>query len=525
MKFLRTASVLAACLMTLPAAAAQVAGGRSGEPGNCAALALLRLPHVTITQAQSVAAGTLKDSQSATGRPPVDGSTLPAFCRVAATARPTPDSDIRFEVWLPLAHWNGKYLGGGNGVWAGTIAYDNMVPGLLAGYVASATDMGHQGNPLDGSFIAGHPEKLVDFGHRAVHETTLAAKQIINAFYGKPASRSLYMSCSTGGRVGLMEAYRYPADFDAISAMAPGNSMVDLMVAHVWGNQLLHKDPGSMISPATFQMVRQAVVAACDADDGVKDGIVSAPQRCGFDPAAMQCTAAGAPSCLTAAQVAALRGIYAGPRNPRTGKQIFAGFPRGSEGMLPLMIGGPMFPYAETFMRSVVFQDPQWDSRSFDFDRDVLRARRAGSRQMDVPSDGVRTFLERGGKLLLSHGTADGLIPYGNTVNLYEALTKSVGKARDNARLFLLPGMAHCRGGEGLSEVDMLAVIDQWVETGNAPERIIARNPANAVPRTRPLCPYPQEAKYVGTGSTDEAANFLCAAPSDTPTLHTSSTQ
>ena len=490
-----------------------IAATNRAHAAECTTLAALKLPHVTITLAEPVAAGAFKEPPPGFGRPAVDAAKLPAFCRVAATARPTLDSDIRFEVWMPLANWNGKYMGGGNGVWAGTIAYDNIVPGLVAGYAAAATDMGHQGSPLDASFMAGHPEKLVDFGHRAVHETTVAAKQIVKAFYGKPARRSLYASCSTGGRVGLMEAYRYPRDFDAISAMAPGNSMVDLSAGALWtARQALPAlaGVGGRIDAARFLMVNKAVIGACDADDGVKDGIVSAPQRCGFDPVVLLCKAGDAPDCLTDAQVAAFRGMYSGARNPRTGEQILPGYPRGSEGVLWLLAGGPLYPWAPSFYRSVVFEDPNWDPSSFDFDRDLERARQTASDALDVPAAGVRNFLARGGKLLLSHGTADGLIPYGNTVNFYEALQKSAGRSRNNARLFLVPGMAHCRDGDGPSDIDVLSVMDHWVQTGKAPERIIAGNPPSRAPRTRPLCPYPQEAQYTGTGSTDEAENFRC---------------
>jgi hypothetical protein len=479
---------------------------------DCAGLASLQLPHVTLTAAVPVAAGTFTMPPVA-ALPPADFSHLPAFCRVQGTARPTPDSDIRFEVWLPLANWNGKYVGGGNGIWAGAINYADMVAPLAAGYATATTDMGHQGNALDAAFLMGHPEKLVDFGHRAVHETTVAAKAIVTAYYGTRARRALYASCSTGGRVGLMEAYRYPRDFDAISAMAPGNSMVDLAAGTLWTAQLALTAPGGRIPGAKFLKVYQAVVAACDADDGVRDGIVSAPQRCGFDPAAMQCKAGDAPDCLTAPQVAAFRGMYEGARHPRTGKPIVPGFPRGSEGTMWLIAGGPLYSWVPSFLRSVVFQDPDWDPASFDYDRDLERARQAAGGQLDIPPAGARAFLARGGKLLLSHGTADGLIPPGNTVNFHEALQASVGKGRANERLFLVPGMSHCAGGAGPHVFDVLSVLDQWVETNKAPERIIASNPPGATPRTRPLCPYPREAQYRGEGSTDEAASFRCAMP------------
>ncbi len=449
------------------------------------------------------------------GAPPADYSKLPAFCRVAATSKPSADSDIRFEVWLPLDNWNGKYVGGGNGVWAGSVAYGDMAGPLAAHYATAASDVGHQGSPMDGSFAAGHPEKLTDFGHRAVHETTVAAKAILQAFYDKPADRALYVSCSTGGRIGLMESYRYPEDFDGISAMAPANPMVALMIGTLWTGYVAQKDDASRLPVAKLQLVHQAVLDSCDASDGVKDGIVGAPQRCGFDPASLQCKAGDAPDCLTTAQVTALRGIYTGPRNSRNGKLLYPGFSMGSEGQVSTLINGKEpFPVATSFFRDLVFKNPKWDFRTFNYDRDVKLAEATGSSDLDVPPKGPKVFLERGGKLLLSHGWADGLIPPQSTVDFFSKLERSAGKkGRTNARLFMVPGMGHCGGGDGPSTIDMLSVIDQWVATGVAPERIVASNAPGATPRTRPLCPYPQEAKYMGKGSTDEEKNFRCTLP------------
>jgi len=434
---------------------------------------------------------------------------------VAGTIKPTPDSDIRFEVWMPTAaNWNGKFIGVGNGAWAGLISYPEMVESLSRGYATAATDDGHQGDPLDAGFATGHPEKLIDFGYRAPHEMTVAAKATIEAFYGKGASRSLFVSCSTGGRQGLMEAYRYPADYDGISSMAPANPMAPLMVSSLWTGYVALKDKASMIPPAKFGMVQKAAVAACDANDGVKDGIISSPKSCRFDPAVLQCKANDASDCLTSAQVTALRGIYNGPKNPRTGQSINPGFEPGSEDEFPIQTTGPEpFGVATTYMRKLVFKDPKWDFRSFDYDRDVTRALQVGSETLDVPPTGLDAFFNGGRKLLLSHGWADGLIPAMSTVNFYTALTNHLGakKADAGARLFMAPGMGHCGDGDGPSVFDVISTIDKWVETGSAPARIIASNPPIAPPRTRPLCPYPQEAVYSGTGSTDDEKNFKCS--------------
>ncbi len=266
---------------------------------------------------------------------------LPAFCRVAGTIKPTPDSDIRFEVWMPSSGWNGKYVSAGNGVWAGSISYFEMIQPLMRGYATAATDVGHQGNPLDASFAAGHPEKLVDFAHRALHVTTVNAKATIERFYEKKPQRSLYVSCSTGGRIGLMEAYRYPDDFDGISAMAPANAMVPLMISSLWTGYVALKDEASRLPPPKLTMVKAAAVKACDMNDGVNDGVIADPRGCKFDAAALACKAGDAPDCLTAAQVTALKGVYDGPRNPRTGAQIDPGFSVGSEAMWPIQTMGP----------------------------------------------------------------------------------------------------------------------------------------------------------------------------------------
>ena len=486
----------------------------------CEKLSGLKLPNTQITAAQSVAAGAFKPPEGggagAPGAGPAAYSRLPAFCRVAGTSRPTADSDIRFEVWMPASGWNGKFVGVGNGVWAGSITWSSMVEPLAMGYATAATDDGHQGNPLDASFAAGHPEKLVDFAHRAPHEMTVAAKAVIAAFYGKKANRSLFVSCSTGGRQGLMEAHRYPADYDGISSMAPANPMVSLMVSSLWTGHATLKDAASRIPPQKFAVVHKAVVEACDANDGVKDGIVSAPGSCRFDAAALQCKGDEQPDCLTAPQVAALRAIYEGPRNPRTGKQIYPGFSPGSETMFPIQTSGPEpFAVATTYMKSLVFKDPNWNFRSFDYDKDVTRAMQEHSAQLDVPPNGLDPFFAGGRKLLLSHGWADGLIPSMSTVNFYTDLTTRLGpkKAAAGTRLFMIPGMGHCAGGEGPFVFDAISTLDKWVDSGHAPERIVVSNPPGAPARTRPLCPWPQEAKYSGTGSTDEEKNFTCATP------------
>lgn len=504
------------CLLTL--ATLGTFHAPRAHAGQCAQLSGLKLGQVQISLAEEVAAGAFRPPAGAAGMPgmpPDMYAHLPAFCRVAGTMRPTPDSDIRFEVWMPAANWNGKFVATGNGVWAGSITYFSMIAPLGMGYATAATDDGHQGSALDAGFAAGHPQKLIDFGYRAVHDMTVTAKALIAAFYGSAAQRSLFVSCSTGGRQGLMEAYRYPKDYDGISAMAPANPMVGLMVSSLWTGDATLRNAASYIPPNKFALIHQAVLKACDASDGIRDGILSSPQSCHFNPAVLQCKAQEAPDCLTGAQVAALRAIYQGPRDPRTGKSLFAGFEPGSEGQLPIQTIGPKpFGAAVTYMGDLVFKDPNWNFRDFDYDRDVERARQVGSADLDVPASGLVAYLADGRKLLLSHGWADGLIPPGNTVQFYRQLTQHLDRAQArNARLFMIPGMQHCGGGDGPFVFDPISIVDHWVATDEAPQRIVVANPPGAPPRTRPLCPYPQVALYSGHGSTDEQKNFSCAAP------------
>jgi hypothetical protein len=501
--------------MTLALSLLLAARMQGVHAANCEELVTsLQLADTSISLAESVAPGAFKPpGPPGPGVPAARFGTLPAFCRIAGTIKPTPDSDIRFEVWMPATGWNGKFVGVGNGVWAGAISYFEMVAPLTRGYATAATDDGHQGNALDASFAAGHPEKLIDFGYRGPHEMTRVAKATIAAYYGKPASRALFASCSTGGRQGLMEAYRYPHDYEVISSMAPANPMVPLMVSSLWTGYAAMKNEASRLTPVQLALAHKAAIAACDADDGVKDGIISAPERCHFDPSVLLCKAGTETDCLTAAQVEALRAIYKGPRDPRKGKAIFAGFEPGSEIQVAIQAAGPQpFGAAVSFMRDLVFKDPSWDFRSLDYGKDVDRARETASAILDVPATGLDAFFAQGGKLLLSHGWADGLIPPGNTVEFYTALAGRLGarKSEQSVRLFMIPGMTHCSGGEGPFVVDVLSTIDSWAETGHAPERIIASNPPGASARTRPLCPYPQQAAYSGSGSTDEEQSFHC---------------
>jgi feruloyl esterase len=483
----------------------------------CESLASLALPGGTVTLAQTVAAGEFKEPPGGPPRKGLPGNftRLPAFCRVAATLRPSADSEIKIEVWMPVQGWNGKFQAVGNGGWSGSIMYPSLGGALLHGYAAASTDTGHAGG--SGSFALGHPEKLIDFGYRAVHEMTLKAKAVIAAYYGDGPKLSYWNGCSSGGKQGLKEAQRFPGDYNGIIAGAPANYWTHLMVGSLWTAQAVHKDEASMIPASKYPLIHKAVLEACDALDGVKDGVLEDPTRCHFDPQTLLCKGDDTSDCLTAAQVEAARKIYGGAKNPRTGKQIYPGLTPGSELAWGGLAGERPFGIPLDHFRYVVFKDPGWDWRKLNFDSDVALADKLDNGTINAIDPNLKPFLDRGGKLLLYHGWNDPLIAPGNSVNYYRSVLGTIGgasKTADSFRLFMVPGMGHCGGGEGTSVFDSMSVIEQWVEKGQPPERITAMHIANGrADRTRPLCPYPQVAVYTGSGSTDDAANFVCKAP------------
>ncbi len=481
----------------------------------CESLAALALPDTTITMAQTVAAGSFAMPGGGFMPSPISPKTLPAFCRVAATLRPSPDSDIKIEVWLPVDRWNGKFQGVGNGGWTGSITYPALMEALQKGYASASTDTGHTGNPLDGSFALGHPEKVVDFGYRAVHEMTLQAKAIVAAFYGKSAQYSYWNGCSSGGKQGLKEAQRYPNDYDGIIAGAPANYWTHLTAATVWAGAATHKDEASFIPPAKYRVIHDAVVKACDAVDDLKDGLIDDPRRCHFDPKTVECPGADAPACLTAPQVEAVKKIYGPATNPRTKEAIFPGLEPGSELGWGFMAGGKEpseIGMAE--FRNIVYHDANWDWRTFDFDKGVALAEKVDNNTITANDPNLKPFFSHGGKLLMYHGWTDPLIAPENSINYYTSVLDKMGgasKAGDSIRLFMVPGMDHCGGGEGPNVFDSVGVMEQWVEKGNPPMQMVASHVASGqVDRTRPLCTYPQVARYKGSGSIDEAVNFVC---------------
>ncbi len=489
-----------ACLTAVPTFAA-----------TCESLAKLAFPDATVNMAQVVPAGEFKQP----GNPPRGADpykTLPAFCRVMATLRPSSDSDIKVEVWLPSNGWNGKFQAVGNGGWAGVISYSALAEAVQGGYASASTDTGHVGGR--GTFALDHPEKLIDFSYRSEHEMTVKSKAVIQAFYGNAPKLSYWNGCSTGGRQGLKEAQKYPDDYDAIIAGAPANRTA----ISLWIADAVLKNPDSYIPPAKYPMIHQAALARCDAKDGVKDGLIDDPTKCDFDPKVLLCKGGDGPECLTAPQVAAAKKIYSPGINPRTGQQTFSSLVPGTELGWGIQALGPE-PSQNIYdqYKYVVFKSENWDWKTFNFDADVARGDLPENVPMNATDPNLKAFFAHNGKLLLYHGWSDPNVPTLNTIKYYKSVVDTMGgaaKTSDNVRLFLEPGMGHCGGGEGPNVFDKVSALEQWVEQKKAPEKMIASHMTDGkVDRTRPLCAYPQVAKYKGTGSIDDAANFTCKAP------------
>jgi feruloyl esterase len=512
--------MLSAIAFTLAAA------GLQAESAPCQRLATLALPDTTITAAVLVPAGP-PGGPGAGPRgegAPVDGrgggrgqgvqaaTALPEHCRVVVVLAPSADSHIEAEIWLPTTAWNGKFQAVGNGGWAGAISYGAMAGALTEGYAVASTDTGHAGGSA--LFAIDAPEQLVDFAHRAVHEMTVQSKSLIAAYYGRAPRLSYWNGCSTGGRQGLMSAQRYPSDFDAILAGAPANNQTRL---HAWDLSVAVpalRDPAAAVPPETLELVNRAVVAACDADDGVVDGLLTDPRACTFDVAELQCRAGAGADCLTAPQVASVRRAYA-PATTSDGRVVFPGKVPGSETGLGGLLGGQRAPGVSVGSFQVAYGDPGWDPLTFDLDRDLpVVDQRVGALVNAVDPD-LRAFKARGGKLLLFHGWNDTAISPGNAIDYYESVLAEMGPDQDDwMRLFMAPGMGHCGGGVGPNQVNWMGALERWRESDAAPDRIEAVHVTGSrVDMTRPLCPYPKVATYAGVGSTSDAASFVCRAP------------
>jgi hypothetical protein len=458
----------------------------------------------------------------------------PAHCRVTGLLSP----EIAFEVSLP-AKWNGRFYMIGNGGLAGEAMDDaNRVAqrntALQLGFAFAQTNTGHDARKEPGgSFVLSNPQKAIDYAYRAVHLTAITAKNITKEYYGKPADRAYWNSCSNGGRQGLIEAQRFPDDFDGIVAASPWVDQTGFTMGAMWNQKAIS---AAALTPAKLALLSEKVMAKCDAIDGLKDGLIDDPRKCHFDPAhdVPACSpGSNGPNCLTPAQATAIAKVYSGPMS--NGKPLFPGYEPGSEAVTSGLFGGGIgsgwlnvivttdpdrkaadFNLAEGTMRYLVLKPPQpeYDYQTFDFDRDVHLLDDWG-KLADAKDPDLSNFKMHGGKLIMTYGWADPILQPMMGVNYYEqALAKNGPDTTEFFRLFMAPGMAHCGGGIGPDQHDSMTAMINWVEKGKAPASMVASRVVNKrVARTRPLCPYPQVARYTGKGSIDDASNFRCVAP------------
>jgi feruloyl esterase len=489
----------------------------------CSSLMSSRLPDTTIVSADEVAGPSFAPPGSSVL------NNLPPFCRVIGVTKPA----VKFEVWLPLTTWNGKFQGVGNGGTAGVVSYGALASAIRRGYAAASTDTGHvSANSADSSWALGRPDLIADFGHRGLHVMTDNGKKLTAAFYETPPRHSYYVGCSKGGQQGLMEAQRYPGDYDGLIAGAPANNSTrSYLAGHLWPALATEKDPDSYIPASKVPLLQAAVTKACDALDGITDGVLADPRACRFDPGALTCRAGQDPAtCFTEKQASAVKKIWGGARTS-AGELIYPGTAPGAEsgpGAWERYVTGTgpgtarHLQLADGFLKYVVFDNPAYDFRTFDYDRDLPVALKKVGHLIDAVDPDLRPLEARKAKLIVYHGWNDPSIPAQNSVNYYESVVSALGGSREAAvartraffRLYLVPGMQHCSGGPGTDTFDMLTALENWVEKGVAPDRITAsRVTAGRVDRTRPLCAYPEVATYVGKGSTDDEASFVCRAP------------
>ena len=516
---------------------------------DCDTLSKLNLPNTTITSTQLFPAGGFTPSGSNAIQ------NLPEFCRLEGVIRPVADSEIRFEVWMPSSSWNRKFRAVGSSGFGGSINYDEMPDLLRKSYATASTDSGHVSHFLDSTWALRHPEKVIDLGYRAMHEMTVMSKEIIHAFYGQPPQRSFFQGCSDGGRDALMEAERFPDDYQGILAGAPAIFATRLLTSALYN---VPTSSPTYIPPTKIPAISAAVRAACDAQDGVADGLINDPRQCHFNPAVLLCHEFESEACLTAPQVAQLEKMYAGLKDSK-GRQLYPGYAPGSEDgedgwALWLTGSGPgqgmISIFAINFFRNMVFDNPTWDFHSVTAEKAAAIAEIRNGEIIDAADPDLRRFQAHGGKLILYHGWSDpGVSPYA-TINYYDRVAATMGgdQAQNFVRLYLAPGMRHCFNGLGpnsFGQVDLTSIgaksfptnldprynissaLEQWVEKNVAPGPIIATkylddaDPAQGIKMTRPLCPYPQVATYKGTGDPNTATNFSCTNPPSTKNAYT----
>jgi feruloyl esterase len=506
-------------LVSLPAAAQQ----------SCESLASIKIPNITIKSAKAGSPGfELPPQAGLMGNMPAVKIPV-AFCRVEAFSAPSSDSHIGLEVWLPIAeNWNGKFLAAGNPGFIGSLSSAGLAQIMQRGYVAAGTDTGHVDKDNGYDWAIGHPEKWADWGYRAVHEMAVLTKQLAKTYYGKPIKHSYWNSCHNGGNQGLNESQRYPDDFDGIVAGDPAFYISHLQPGSLYISWVALKDgvngPG-YIPPAKLPVINKAAIAACDANDGLVDGLIEDPTKCKFDPATIQCKGADAESCLTAGQVDTVKKIYAGAKF-KDGTPIFSGFEPGSELTWAFMIEKEPFSVNTNYFKGMVYEDPNWDFRTFDVDRDTRLAIEKTGKYVDANNPDLSAFKKSGGKIIMISSWNSLALPPRQLVEYYKSVEKTMGgaaKTQDFARLFAVPGSGGCPGFMmNVEDFNAFDAIEKWVENGKAPEKIIYSHRTSSgnasagmsspskVYRTRPVCAYPKVAKYNGSGDINDAANFHC---------------
>jgi feruloyl esterase len=540
--------VLVLMIALLPGVTTAQSTGQT--PAACERLASLSLPNTTITLAQAVAAGgfvvpvnpatrggggssalagTIGPVPDVPGRvtantaglglgynggrgiPPF--TSLPAFCRVAATLKPSPSSDIHMEMWMPIAGWNGSFRGTSPNGLGGVINYNAMAVGLTDGFAVASTDTGHQGGDTAWMQVA---DKVTDFAGRAMHETTVVGKALATAYYGNAPRYSYMIECGGGSAAALHEVQKYPADYNGIVVGGHAAHLTRQIFGQMWPWLATHPNGVAILPAAKLQVVHAAVMNKCDMLDGVKDGLLENPTRCTFDPKEIECRpGADGPNCLTTAQVGAVQKIYSGPTNPRTNEKVWSPLYPGSELDWSFFSESDAPIGIATSALRMILGDPAWDygTTPVDFDRHVALADRSAIARVNASNPDISSYVRQGGKLILSGGWNNALVPAGAVLDYYNNVQARIGieDTRKGVRLYMVPGMIECNGGPGTDTFDMLSVMRRWVERNEAPNEVIAsRVERGKVVRTRPLCPYPQVATYRGSGSTDEASNFVC---------------
>jgi hypothetical protein len=495
-----------AAVSAIAVAAFGATAAKADSNADCAGLAQTVLPHAQVTKVsvENLAAGTA--------------------CRVSVSSKPTPDSDIGIEVWIPAAaNWNGKFVQAGNGGYAGHIPSEQLKNLASQGYMAAGTDNGHQADGTDGTWALGHPEKFIDFGWRSLKETTVIAKVLIAKQTGRGPKLSYFSGCSDGGREGLMVAQRFPNDFDGIAAGAPGNYMARLMTMRA-GYYKTVRQPGGYLDTPQLQLIQKAVLSKCDVTGS---GFVRDPQQCKFDPGELLCKNGQTDECLTLPQLASLRAIYGGWHDPRTGILLFPGYEPGAEAQrawkatilgdseAALATSSSGYQFASSYLRYFVKGDPNYDISKLDMGAEAEAGVAKTAPIIDAENPDLSAFRKHGGKLLQYHGWNDQNIPARSSLRYFEAVHGKMGDTSNFYRLFMVPGMLHCGGGAAPTGVDWLSTLDHWVQSGTAPDNLIASETRGPVPQaphpahTQLLCPYPSKTELVGENSS-EASSYRC---------------